>query len=116
MAIEFRRCSDQGDPPCGPCGCQYFPGFLNPNNHYKTYTFYDLDNCIPNGIVSATFNNECKPIVTQSTQDYATIIPVGSEWYGYGSFEHIDSDTYTWFQAEQSCGDFRIYSILSNKV
>jgi len=111
MAIVVINC---GSKPCPPC--PGFPGFLNPSNAYKTYTYYDLDNCHPNGIVSATFNNNGIPIVTQSTEDYATIVPVGSQWYGFGSWQHIDSDTYSWFLSTPDCGSIRIYSILSNKL
>jgi len=118
MAIEFRRCSDQGDPPCGPCGCQYFPGWLNPNSHYKTLFFSDIDTCYPNGTVTVTFNNECNPIVTNSTGDFVTIHPVGSEWWGPGAGTHIDSDTYTWSYSNPECGGtaYIIYAILSDKV
>jgi len=86
------------------CENHYFPGFINPDNKYKTARLDDHDGCHPNGFVTIQwvgYPDYCpNTIVTESTEDYSSIYPIGYSglnFYDLDLFNIVDSDTYAYF-------------------
>jgi len=97
---------------------QYFAGFQDPENKYKTLTLSDFDDCYPNGTVTiqwvkATSEYCPNAIVTNSTGDYAYILPVGTRnmqyFYNTSAFNIIESDTFAYFWS--TCAPYQTIKI-----
>lgn len=99
-----------------------FPGFIDSTVKYRVARLDDHDSCAPNGYLKIEWGiNPCGPVVTESTEDYSAIYPIGSVFPGTASlkYDHVTSDTFTYFISAcpfHANQEIRISWTLSDKI